>query len=225
MKILVIAAHPDDEVLGCGGTIARRVKEGDEVHVLILGEGVTSRFKDRTDPECVSQSTQLILGAMEAHAYLGIKQMHSLDFPDNQFDTIPLLNIVKAIEQVIEAIKPECIYTHHYSDLNIDHVISYRATLTATRPMSNTPVKMVLMYEVPSSTEWAFRYDFKPNVFVDIKDALELKIKAMEAYSGEAREFPHPRSSKALKAIALRWGSVVGVEAAEAFELVRQVIY
>jgi LmbE family N-acetylglucosaminyl deacetylase len=223
MNVLVIAAHPDDEVLGCGGTIARRIKEGDEVSVLILGEGVASRFKDKSSIECVNQTSQLLLGMMEAHSYLGIKQVQTMDFSDNQFDTIPLLNIVKAIEQVIAILKPECVYTHHYSDLNIDHAITHRATLTATRPIGNDSVKTVLTYEVPSSTEWSFRYDFKPNVFVDITDTLETKVKAMESYGSETRKFPHPRSPESLRAIAFRWGTTVGVEAAEAFELIRGI--
>jgi LmbE family N-acetylglucosaminyl deacetylase len=221
MNVLVIAAHPDDEVLGCGGTIARLSKEGHTVSVAILGEGVTSRYVGREEVE--TELRVLRDNCQKASDMLGVTNLQTFNLPDNKFDTIPLLNIIKIIERIIENLKPECVYTHHYSDLNIDHAITYRATLTATRPIGSNPVKTVLAYEVPSSTEWTFRYDFKPNVFVDISKTLPIKIAAMETYEGEICEFPHPRSSESLKAIAFRWGTVVGMNAVEAFELVREI--
>ncbi len=225
MNILVLAAHPDDEVLGCGGTIARRAQEGHQVYLAILGEGITSRY---VQPE---EADQELLQALRARSkdvarLLGAQDVFTYSLPDNRFDTLPLLDIVKIIEDLIQRVKPEVLYTQHGGDLNIDHNIVYRASLTATRPMMGHPIKTVYAYEVASSTEWAFQRFapvFTPNTFVDIHTTLGLKIEAMELYESEARSFPHPRSPEALRAIARRWGSTVGVQAAEAFELVRAI--
>lgn len=223
--ILVIAAHPDDEVLGCGGTIAKHAQSGDEVYCLILGEGVTSRYSQRGEAK-EEELKQIRSEAEQAAKILGIKEVFFRDFPDNRFDTVPLLEIVKAIEQVKEELKPDVIYTHHQGDLNIDHQITFRAVLTACRPMKNETVKEIYCFEIPSSTEWsspdAQNY-FMPNVFVDITETLDNKIEALKAYQGEVREYPHPRSPEALRAIAMKWGSTVGCEAAEAFELIRSI--
>jgi LmbE family N-acetylglucosaminyl deacetylase len=157
---------------------------------------------------------------------LGVKDILTHNLPDNRFDTVPLLDVVKLVEDAIRRTKPVVIYTHHGGDLNIDHAIAHRATLTATRPTLDSPVRDVFAYEAPSSTEWAFANvgpPFRPNVFVDITSTLARKIEAMQLYESEAREFPHPRSPEALEANARRWGSVSGVEAAEAFELVRSI--
>jgi LmbE family N-acetylglucosaminyl deacetylase len=142
------------------------------------------------------------------------------DLPDNRFDTVPLLDIVKLIEGLIEQIKPSVVYTQHGGDLNVDHRALYEATLAATRPLPGSCVRSVLSYEVASSTEWAFGQfapAFHPNVFVEISDTLPAKIAAMQAYESEARAFPHPRAPESLEAMARRWGSTVGVAAAEAF--------
>jgi LmbE family N-acetylglucosaminyl deacetylase len=225
MNVLIIASHPDDEVLGCGGTIARLSKEGHAVHVAILGEGVTSRYsqRERADTQLV---TALRDCARKAAELLGAKDLSFSDLPDNRFDTVPLLDVVKIIEGLVEQLKPDAVYTQHGGDLNVDHVVTCRATMTATRPMTGGIVKAVYTYEVASSTEWAFQKFsplFRPNVFVDITDTLDRKIQAMEFYESEARAFPHPRSPEALRAMAQRWGSVAGVRAAEAFELVREI--
>lgn len=223
-RILIAVAHPDDEVLGAGGTIARHVREGDEVYCLILSEGVTSRYSRRAEAE--EKLKQLKSETAKAAKILGIKRVFFKDFPDNRFDTVPLLTIVKAVEEVKEEIKPEVIYTHHGGDLNIDHVIVHRAVLTATRPITGHSVREIYAFEVPSSTEWAFgqfQHTFRPNVFVDISATLENKVQAMALYKSEARPFPHPRSPRVIDAIARRWGSVVGCEAAEAFELIRTI--
>jgi LmbE family N-acetylglucosaminyl deacetylase len=225
MSILILAAHPDDEVLGCGGTIARRVEEGEQVYIAILGEGITSRYEEREEAD------QQLVDALEETSrevaeLLGAKEVYSYDFPDNRFDTVPLLDVVKTIEDLIDEVQPEIVYTQHGGDLNIDHNIVYRATLTATRPMKECPVRKVYAYEVASSTEWAFQEfspPFRPNTFVEIGDTLEKKIKAMQTYETEARPYPHPRSSKSLRAIAQNWGRTAGLQAAEAFELVRSV--
>lgn len=225
MKVLVIASHPDDEILGCGGTMARLSKEGNEVHILILGEGLTSR-----SPERAGSSTEE-LDALKATArrsadLVGASACRVLSFPDNRFDTVPLLEIAKEIERSIDEVRPSWVFTQHGGDLNIDHVLTYRATLIATRPMGNYSVRQVCAYEVASSSEWAFqRFSprFTPNFFVDISTTLECKIAAMENYETEARTFPHPRSPDALRAQAARWGTTVGCAAAEAFEIVRLV--
>jgi LmbE family N-acetylglucosaminyl deacetylase len=157
---------------------------------------------------------------------LGAQDLFIHRLPDNRFDTVPLLDIIKIIERLVERLRPEVVYTQHGGDLNIDHVITHRATLTATRPVPGCPVKGLYAYEVASSTEWAFgKFEpaFRPNVFVDISTTLATKIAAMQAYESETRPFPHPRSPEALQALAQHWGCVAGLEAAEAFELVRDV--
>ena len=225
MKTLVIVAHPDDEVLGCGGTIARLVKEGCDVYIAILGEGVTSRYEKPEQAE-KRLTAELHARSRQVGQYLSAKDVFLFSLPDNRFDTIPLLDIVKMVENLVEKLHPEVVYTHHGGDLNIDHQITHRVVLTATRPLKNCPVKEIYAFEIPSSTEWAFQQfepAFRPNVFVDITETLELKIKAMQLYESETRPFPHPRSPEVLQAIARRWGSMVGLEAAEAFQLVRSI--
>ena len=224
-KVLVIAAHPDDEVLGCGGTVALLAAEGAEVHVAILANGLTSR----PNFDAVQATAALKVHhdrAERAGKLLGATNVQTLGFPDQKLDRLPLLDITQAIEREIERLRPDTVFTQHGGDLNMDHVIIYRATLTATRPMAGRCVRRVYAYEVASSTEWAFqRFEprFQPSVFFDIASTLEKKIAAMQVYESETRAFPHPRSPEALRAIALRWGSVVGVQPAEAFELVREI--
>ena len=223
--ILVLAAHPDDEVLGCGGTIARYAEDGREVYVAILGEGITSRSAERDDADPVALDA-LRAQSRQVAEFLGVENLFLYRLPDNRFDTVPLLDVVKIIEGLIDLVRPEVIYTQHGGDLNIDHQVLFRATLTATRPMQGTPVRDVYAYEVGSSTEWAFQQfspSFQPNVFVDISATLDDKIQAMQLYESEARAYPHPRSPEALRAQAQRWGSTAGVEAAEAFVLIRSV--
>jgi len=223
--ILIVAAHPDDEVLGCGGTIARLTGEGHDVYVAILGEGITSRYDqrnqaDKNTVEALKPCSQQVVDLF------GAKKLFMFGLPDNRFDTIPLLDVTKIIEGLIEEVKPKTVYTHHSGDLNIDHSIVHRATLTASRPVPGNIVKKIYAYEVPSSTEWAFNQvwnNFRPNVFIDISETLEKKIEAMGMYQSEVRSFPHPRSAEALRTIAKRWGSVAGLEAAEAFELIREI--
>jgi len=224
-RILVIAAHPDDEVLGCGGTVARLAAEGASVSIFILADGLTSR----ADYDPVRDA-----GALKAHherahragRLLGAQEVTLGGFPDQRMDTVPLLEITQAIEHEIARVRPDTVFTQHGGDLNMDHVITFRATLTATRPMAGGPVKRVYAYEVGSSTEWSFQQfepRFQPQVFFDVSAQLETKIAAMQVYESETRAFPHPRSPEAIRATALRWGSVAGVNAAEAFQLVREI--
>ncbi len=222
--ILVIAAHPDDEVLGVGGTIARLAGEGAEVHIAILGEGVTSRYPDpaqasRTELDDLHDARD------RAGAVLGAAQVHSHDLPDNRFDSVAMLEVVKVVEGLLGGIDPAIIYTHHGGDLNVDHGVVHRAVLTATRP-GTCRVRELYAFEVPSSTEWAFGQlepRFNPNTFVDIATTLDRKVEAMELYHSEARSFPHPRSGEALRALAAYRGSQAAQEAAEAFELIRRI--
>ena len=223
--VLVVAAHPDDEVLGCGGTIARLAGEGHAVYAAILGEGITSRYDEREQAD--QQSIRALRDRSgQVSKLLGVRKLYTYDLPDNRFDTVPMLDVVKIVERLIGRLRPEVIYTHHGGDLNVDHMVVHRAVLTASRPVADCPVRTIYAFEVPSSTEWAFnRFEpvFRPNTFMDISATLERKIDAMKLYEGESRPFPHPRSSRALRAIALRWGSSLGVEAAEAFELIRTI--
>jgi LmbE family N-acetylglucosaminyl deacetylase len=225
LTILVLAAHPDDEVLGCGGTIARYAREGHDVHIAILGEGITSRFADRDEAE---QAELDHLHGQSRHVadFLGARALSLFGLPDNRFDTVPMLDVVKIIETLVSELRPAVVYTQHGGDLNVDHTVLYRATLTAMRPMAGSPVRDVYAYEVASSTEWAFQQFspvFTPNVFQDITTTVDTKIEAMQLYETEARPFPHPRSPEALRASARRWGATIGVDAAEAFQLVRSV--
>jgi LmbE family N-acetylglucosaminyl deacetylase len=224
-RILIVAAHPDDEVLGAGATAARLAREGHEVSIAILGEGATSRFEQRSDAD-----TNLVqsLGEQSRRAaqILNAAEVSLHGLPDNRFDSVALLDVVKIVERLISKLAPSVVFTHHGGDLNIDHQITNRAVITATRTLAATPVRELYAFEVPSSTEWAFQQFepiFRPNTFFEISDTLELKVTALLEYEGEARAFPHPRSSDALRAIARRWGSVAGCGAAEAFQLIRRV--
>lgn len=225
MKALIIAAHPDDEVLGCGGTAARLAREGHDIYIAILGEGITSRYLQREQADPVKVEA-LQTRSRQVAKILGAKDVFMQNLPDNRFDTVPLLDIVKIVENLIARLSPEVVYTHHRSDLNLDHVILHRAVLTATRPMENQSVRDVFAFEVLSSTEWGFQQfepNFHPSVFVDIGYTLDIKIQAMSYYETEVRQFPHPRSPEAIRAVAQRWGTMVGREAVEAFELIRSI--
>ncbi len=225
MSVLVIASHPDDEVLGCGGTIARLAQQGTAVYIAILGEGITSRAA------APDQSHQPQLKKLHEHAHQAAKLLGAADLfmhqlPDNRFDTVALLDIVKEIESLIDRLGPDTVYTQHGGDLNVDHVATFRATLTATRPTAGGTVKSVYSYEVASSTEWSFGQfapAFAPQRFVDITQTLDVKIQAMQTYESESRPSPHPRSPESLRSLAAWRGSQAGVEAAEAFTVVRQV--
>tara|TARA_B100000614_G_scaffold85269_1_gene76679 strand:+ start:176 stop:868 length:693 start_codon:yes stop_codon:yes gene_type:complete len=225
-KILIIAAHPDDEVLGCGGTMAKWANEGAEVYSLIMAEGATSRDKTRDRESRNVDLAHLGLAAQKASDLLGIASVELLSYPDNRMDSVDLLDVVKSVEDRIKKINPDTVVTHHSADLNIDHQVIHEAVMAACRPQPGNPVKRILSFEVPSSTEWqspTFGNSFIPNWFEDISDTLELKIRALEAYETEMREWPHARSIKAVEHLA-RWrGASIGREAAEAFILERAI--
>jgi LmbE family N-acetylglucosaminyl deacetylase len=223
---LVVAAHPDDEALGCGGTIAQHAAAGHDVHIAILGEGISSRHVRRGDVPA-GGTDRLQADARRAAAALGARSVMFGGLPDNRFDDVPLLDVIKQVEAWLTVVRPGVIYTHHPGDLNIDHGVTFRAVLTATRPgVSGVAVSDLYAFEVPSSTDWAFQRvapAFRANVFVDIAAGLEQKIAAMQCYESERRTAPHPRSPEVLRATAVRWGSVAGMPAAEAFELIRSL--
>ena len=227
MNILVVVAHPDDEVLGCGGTIARHVQQGDRVAVIILAEGVTSRAAKRALDQDAEKLQALAAATHRACGILGVDEITLNDFPDNRMDSLPLLDIVKVIEQHMNRLQPTVVYTHHGGDVNVDHRVTYQAVVTACRPQPENSVKTLLTFETSSSTEWQpplVGTPFAPNWFVDIGETLAAKLKALSVYETELRSWPHPRSIQAVEHLA-RWrGSTVGVEAAEAFVLARNII-
>lgn len=218
--ILVVAAHTDDEALGCGGTIAKHVAQGDIVYAVFLADGVTSR-PEASKEEIEARNTL----AAKAHQVLGIKKSYMLGFPDNRMDSVPLLNIVHELEAVILEVQPYVIYTHHNGDLNIDHRITHQAVLTACRPVPGALVKEIYAFEVLSATEWNTpgTSPFVPNVFIDITGHLETKMQALEAYELEMREEPHSRSLVNARRLAEFRGNCVGVDAAESYSLVRKL--
>jgi len=193
-KILIVAAHSDDEVLGCFGTVARLIKEGCEAYTLILGEGKTSRDDKRVVEN--KQNELLILNSEihKANKSIGVNDVFVETFPDNRFDSVDLLDIVKAISKVKEAIRPDVIFTHYQNDLNIDHKITYQAVLTSTRPMGGESVKEIYSFEILSSTEWNYPLSFSPDIFFDISTTIDKKIEAMREYKSELCIFPHSRS-------------------------------
>lgn len=225
-KVIVIAAHPDDEVLGCGATIAKHVEHGDEVHVLILAEGQTSRDERRDRIKNSVVLNHLAAAAQEAAKVLGVATVTLKDFPDNRMDSIDLLDIVKVVERFIKFHQPDILYTHHYGDLNIDHRITNHAVITAARPVPGSSIKTILFFEVPSSTEWqasSSSLQFTPNWFVSISENLDKKIEALKKYEHEMRSWPFPRSLDAVRYLA-RWrGCCIGTDAAEAFMLGRNI--
>lgn len=224
-RVLVVAAHPDDEVLGCGGTVRKWRDCGAQTYALILAQGIAARGEEEGD----SLNKKIETLRANAKAAANIAGYHEImfgDFPDNRMDSVDLLDITSVVERYIKDYEPQIILTHHHGDLNVDHRLSYQAVITACRPLQGCSVKEIYTYETPSSTEWNFPYyknKFSPNFFVDITDTLQAKLDAVCCYATETRRAPHPRSSEALKAIAVRWGSVVGLDYAEAFEQIYRI--
>jgi LmbE family N-acetylglucosaminyl deacetylase len=223
MSVLCVVAHPDDEVLGVGGTLARHTADGEAVHICILSNGVTSRYDDTEAADAeIEQRRQR---ARQAAQTLGAT-VSLYGFPDNSFDTIPLLDIVQTIEGEITDHNPNIVYTHHYGDLNIDHELACRATITATRPLAGSDVDRVLAFETLSASEWSVpRPDnaFQPTSFVDVTSSLDAKTEALSVYERELRDPPHPRTVDTVRKNAEVWGSKAGVSAAEPFEMLREI--
>jgi LmbE family N-acetylglucosaminyl deacetylase len=217
-KVLVVAAHSDDEVLGCGGTIARHVKEGCQVYIVTLTDGVSSRKSERN---CAIDRKIFFDKSCEL---LGVSKWKSYNFPDNAMDSVPLISVVKDIEAVVLEFGPEIVYTHFSGDLNVDHQIVHKAVMTACRPQPLSLVREIRCFEVASSTDWNSGEAFAPNLFVDITSTYKAKMDALKIYDEEMRNWPHQRSYKSIEACMLFRGSSVGLEYAEAFQVVRKVV-
>jgi len=228
-RILIVVAHPDDELLGLGATMHKLIKDcNTKTNVLILGEGITSRSDKRDIAKWKKEIYILKNNIKNAQAAIGYHSINTYDFPDNRFDTVALLDIIKVIEKEKESFQPDIIFTHHGGDLNIDHQRTFEAVVTACRPMPNESVKTIITFETPSGTEWRASSDprhFIPNLFFEVsEDDIQAKINGMECYEFEKRAYPHPRSPKALKIFAQRWGIISGFNYAEAFCLVRNIV-
>jgi LmbE family N-acetylglucosaminyl deacetylase len=221
--VLVVAAHPDDELLGCGGTMLKLSRAGRRVNVVIMAEGLTSRDVKRDSSRRATELNDLAAIAIKANEMVGAT-VELLGFPDNRMDSVDRLDITKRIEEQIAKHKPRTVFTHHPGDVNIDHRQIFDAVVAACRPMPGSSVKELYMFEVASSTEWqppAFGRPFEPQYFVDISSELPDKLKALECYTTEMRPWPHPRSLTAVEHLA-RWrGATVGIDAAEAFAVGR----
>ena len=218
-KILIIAAHPDDEILGCGGTIFK-LKKKNNIKIIFLTNGVSARSNS------VNKILKRKLECEKLFKYLKLGKPTFFDFPDNQLDQLPLLKIVKKVEEVIKSFKPEIVFTHYENCLNIDHQITYRATITACRPIKNISVKKILSFEVLSSTEWGVfkKKSFQPTYYFEIDKEIKSKIKAMKFYKSELKKYPHSRSLKAIETLAKFRGISSGFKYAEGFVLVRETV-
>jgi len=222
-KILIVASHPDDEVLGCFGTVARLIQEGYEAYTLILGEGKTSRDEQRLVENKKDEIKILNTEIQKANDSIGIKKVFIEAFPDNRFDSVDLLDIVKVVSKVKFEVQPDIIFTHFENDLNIDHRITYQAVLTATRPMEDECVKEIYSFEILSSTEWNYPLSFSPDTYFDISNTINLKIEAMQEYTSELCEYPHPRSLEGIELNAKYQGLRVGKNYVEAFKSIRTI--
>ncbi len=224
-KILVVVAHPDDEILGCGGTLLKSADKGAKIKTVIVSEGVTSRLIENLK-EKKKKINQRMLSTKKAHNFIKKSEVVCLNFPDQKLDTVSMLNITQKIEKEIEIFNPDIVFTHHHGDLNLDHKIVNNATITACRPSPKCSVKQIFTFEIPSSTDWQAQGDslnFAPNYFNDISEYLGKKIKVLGKYKSEMRPWPHSRSYENIKYLAKTRGASVGVKAAEAFRLIRAI--
>lgn len=226
-KILVVVAHPDDEVLGCGATMKKYAEQGDECHVLIMAEGATSRSEKYDKTAWAEELEALQYAAKSAAEVLSVTSVRFGNFPDNRMDSIELLETVKVVEKVIEDIKPEIVITHHAGDVNIDHQLVHDAVITACRPLPGAEVRTVLFFETLSSTEYQIMTSskvFLPNWFETVSaSCIEKKIEALHCYASEMRQSPHARSYEAVKVLARYRGFQISKEYAEAFSLGRLI--
>jgi LmbE family N-acetylglucosaminyl deacetylase len=226
MTILVVVAHPDDEVLGCGASISKWSKSGESVHILIMSDGESSRNKEvgnKGNYEMILLREEM---AKRSGECLGVESIKFLKFPDNRMDSLDRLDVIQAIEHEVERLKPSIVVTHHYGDVNIDHRVVHESVITACRPQPNCSVKQILSFEICSSTEWqasGINNSFQPNWYVDVDKTFESKINALNIYKSEMREWPHARSIENIQYLA-RWrGASVGCNYAEAFVLLRNI--
>jgi LmbE family N-acetylglucosaminyl deacetylase len=218
-RVVVIGAHPDDELLGAGGTFARHVRSEDEVHAIVVADGASSRYPDELMAKLEKDSRR-------AAEVIGFASLKLLALPDQRLDTVPLIELTQLLERELDHIDPRVVYTHFPGDVNVDHGLVARAAWTACRPYYRPGLHRFAVFETPSSTEWAWPLDgaqFQPNLFVDVTATLDIKIAAMECYESELRDYPHPRSGRALRERAAFWGSQVGLPAAEPFRILREM--
>ncbi len=214
-RVLVLAAHPDDEVLGCGGTVALHVERGDAVTAVIACEGQSLRYQADGGP--------LASHSHAAAAALGVQDLRLLGFADQRLDTRTLTEVIAPIEAIVRDVRPQVVYCQYGGDLNRDHQLLFQAALVATRPIEGC-IEAVLAFDTASSTEWAYPRTFVPDTWVDVSRTLEKKLDAMACYESELREWPHPRSLRALSSRAQACGSQCCMEAAEAFMTVRRTL-
>jgi N-acetylglucosamine malate deacetylase 1 len=212
-RVLIIAAHPDDEVLGCGGTVALHARAGDEVTAVILCEGESLRY----GPEGVGQAEHI----RRAARVLGIKDVRHIGLADQRLDTLPLTEIITPLERAVREVQPAVVYCQFGGDANRDHELVFRAALVATRPVEPS-IEAVYAFDTASSTEWGFPRAFIPDTWIDISETLEQKLCAMACYESEVRPYPHPRSLEALRHRARAWGNQCCLDAAEVFVTVRR---
>lgn len=227
-KIMVVVAHPDDEILGLGGSTYRLINEYNcTIRVVILGEGITSRSDMRDLAKWENELSIHRANIKNAQRAIGYESVSIYDFPDNRFDSVALLDIIKVIEKEKEVFQPEIIFTHHGGDINVDHQRTFDSVITSCRPMKHEKVKAIITFETMSGTEWRASSDprhFIPNMFIEItEEGLNAKIKAMESYEFEKRNYPHPRSPEALRIRAQMWGVANGLQLAEAFQIIRTI--
>ncbi len=227
-RILIVVAHPDDELLGLGATMHKLIHEYScQTRVVILGEGITSRSNSRDVEKWQEELAIHRQNIKDAQRAVGYHSVGIYDFPDNRFDTVALLDIIKIVEQEKQDFQPEIIFTHHGGDVNIDHQRTFESVITACRPMEHEIVKTIITFETPSGTEWRASSDpkqFVPNMFVEVSEKdIDAKIKGMESYEFEKRTYPHPRSPQALKILAQQRGMMVGKKFAESFMIVRNI--
>ncbi len=213
-QILVIAAHPDDEISGCGGTIALHTRAGDSVTTVIVCEGESLRYGKAT----VEQRLHIKRAAKK----IGVSDVRLLDFPDQKLDTFALTEIISPLEQIVREVKPNIVYTHHGGDINLDHQLLFKAMLVATRPTEKF-IETIYSFDAASSTEWEYPRTFIPDTWVDISETLDIKLAAFACYKSELRPYPHPRSIKSLRFRAKAWGNQVCVDAAEPFITIKSV--
>jgi LmbE family N-acetylglucosaminyl deacetylase len=217
--VAVVAAHPDDEILGAGGTLAKHISRGDEVHAVVVADGATSRYE--------AEMVQVLADAAKRAAdVVGFASLRTCALPDQRLDDLPLLAVTRAVEGVLAELRPAVVYSHFPGDVNLDHSVVARAAWTACRPYVLPGLRRFAVFETPSSTEWAWPLDggaFAPNLYVDVTATLDVKLRAMACYATELRDYPHPRSLRALQERAAFWGSHVGRGAAEPFQVLREV--
>lgn len=214
-RVLVIAAHPDDELLGCGGTVALHTSAEDEVTSVVVCEGESLRY----GPIGVGQADH----TRQAAEILGVRDVRTLNFADQRLDTLPLTDVIGALEPIVRERRPQVVYVQYGGDINRDHEILFKAILVATRP-TETCIETILAFDTASSTEWAYPRTFVPDTWVDISSTLERKLAAMNCYQSELRPYPHPRSLDALRHRALAWGNQCCLPSAEVFMTVRRIL-